>query len=95
MGRLVWLTGLLYHGKGSDPEHQISNGIGDLCSTTPADGVASGGNVPDHAGFAPDLGDLVSVLHVLCPHAAPLIEGAPGGGLDSDAEGHEVRSFEL
>jgi hypothetical protein len=31
--------------------------------------------------------------HVGCPLTPPLIEGAVGGGLDSETEGHEVRSF--
>lgn len=91
----VRLTVEFYHGKGSDPVDQISDGIGDLCSTAPLDGVASGGHHPHHTGFAPDLSESVSVADVSCPLTAVLVKDAPGSGLDSETVGHEVRSFDL
>ena len=75
----------------SDAEHQISDGIGDLSSAAPADGVAAGGHHPDHALLTPDLGDGVGVVHIGCPLATVRIEGSPGGGLNCETVGHRGR----
>ena len=77
---------------GSDPEHQISDGVGVGIGTTPADGFASGGAHPDHAGLAPCLAQAVGVVDVGSPVATPLIEGLPGGGLNG--EGHRLFAVE-
>ena len=73
---------------GSDPEHQISDGVGVGIGATPADGFTRGRAHPDHALLTPCLAQAVGVVDVGCPIAAPLIEGLPGGGLNG--EGHQV-----
>jgi len=71
---------------GSATEHQVSDGVGVLISTTPADGFTRGRAHPDHAGFAPELSDAVGMVDRLCPPASVLIELGPVGGLNG--EGH-------
>ena len=72
----------------SGTEHQISDGVCDLSSTTPLHRGTMHGAHPDHAGLAPLLGDAVGVAHVGCPHAPVRIEGSPGGRLNCDGVGH-------
>ena len=79
----------------SHTEHQISDGVGDLGGTAPLHRGTVYGAHPHHTGLAPLLSDTVGVAHVGCPHATMLIEGLPGGGLNSDGVGHWSVSFEL
>jgi len=58
-------------------EHQISDGIGDTVSTTPADGVTRGRAHPDHAFLSPHLGDPKGVVHVGSPVATVGVKLAP------------------
>ena len=76
---------------GSATEHQISDGVGDLSSTAPANSIAAGRHHPYHALFTPDLSDRVGVVHIGCPLATVRIEGSPGGGLNCETVGHLFR----
>ena len=71
-----------------DPKHQISDGVGVLISTTPADGLTLLGAHPDHAGLTRDLCQAEGVVHVGRPVAPVRIEVGPGGGLNCDGVGH-------
>ena len=66
-------------------EHQISDGVGDTVSTTPADRLTRRGAHPDHAFLSPLLSDAVGGVNVRCPVATPLIQVLPGGGLNGEA----------
>ena len=86
----VCVVSLQDGGRSGNPEHEVSDGVGDLTSTTPLHGGTVNGAHPNHTGFAPLLSDSVGVLHVGCPHTTVGIEGSPGGGLDGDGVGHVV-----
>jgi len=85
-------------GQASSAQRQVGdliNPIHSAAGTHPAVSRTAEGHSPDHALLAPDLSESVGVDRISCPLATVRIKGSPGGGLDSETVGHEVRSFEL
>ena len=72
---------------GSDPKHQISDGVGVGIGATPADRFTVRRAHPDHAFLSPQLTDPESVVHIGRPVAPVRIELAPGAGLNCDGVG--------